>query len=491
MSAYPEVFVVHLARHRKRRRRLGAELQRHGFSRVTWLKAVDGKKLPANPPWQFGEWSVTPQPHWVDPYARRALTLGEVGCTLSHVSAWQKIAELDYPALVLEDDAAVVAPLIEDLPLLLEDLAYLEFDLCYLAQRNAPGPKPLAGRHVHLVTDYHPVWTLAYLLAPAGARKLLDSPWQAHLIPADEIMPAVFGLNRDAEINRRYAGAGGMVVSGNQRFFTPHEGSTSSETEKSLPVRETEPGLAAFTVATERKPELERLLASGARYGLSIETLGLGRPWRGGEVATGPGGGQKVNLLRPALQALPPEQAVLFVDGYDTLISRHASDILLAWQTLCPELTPLFAAEIYCWPDRSRSADYPAVETPYRFLNSGAFLGKAGDLLRVMETGIADHEDDQRYYTERFLCGQYAITLDTGCRVFQCLNGVLDDMQPDSGRGMLFNRCTESWPAVIHANGPSKSWLQEAGRAVGGRWRDYYGDMEGTGTPADKHSRGG
>ena len=87
MSAYPEVFVVHLARHRQRRRRLGAELQRHGFSRVTWLDAVDGKKLSATPPWQFGAWRVSPQRHWVDPYARRALTLGEVGCALSHVSA--------------------------------------------------------------------------------------------------------------------------------------------------------------------------------------------------------------------------------------------------------------------------------------------------------------------------------------------------------------------------------------------------------------------
>lgn len=478
MSAYPEVFVIHLERHRERRRRLGADLLRHGFSRVTWLKAVDGKKLDAAPPWQFGERPVTPQPHWTDPYARRALTLGEVGCTLSHVSAWEKIAGLDQPALVLEDDAVAVAPLVEDLPLLLNDLAYIEFDLCYLAQRNAPGPKPLAGRHVHLVTDYHPVWTLAYLLAPAGARKLLDAPWQTRLIPADEIIPAAFGLNRDAAINGAYARTHGTVVSGNQRFFTPYEGSVSSETEKSRPVRDTEPCLTALTVATERKPELERLLASGERYGLPIEILGLGRPWAGGEMANGPGGGQKVNLLRPALQALPPERPVLFIDGYDTLVTRSARDILDAWQALCADHAPLFAAEVYCWPDGDRSADYPAADTSYRFLNSGAFLGRACDLLRVTEDSIADHEDDQRYYTERFLSGEYGIALDTGCQVFQCLNGALDDVQPDTGRGMLYNRRTDSWPGVVHANGPSKSWLEEDGRAVGGRWRDYYGDME-------------
>ena len=69
------------------------------------------------------------------------------------------------------------------------------------------------------------------------------------------------------------------------------------------------------------------------------------------------------------------------------------------------------------------------------------------------------------------------MTLDTDCRVFQCLNGALGDVQPDEGRGLLFNRSTQSWPAVIHANGPSKAWLEREGRAVGGRWRRYYGDM--------------
>ena len=478
MIERPSVVVVHLARHRERRRRLSALLHRHGFSRVMWLKAVDGRTLHPAPPWQVRSllpvrlWSG-----WIDPYARRAMTLGEVGCALSHVLAWRHIAKDGYPGLVIEDDATVVDPLMDSLPMLMHDLEFLDFDLCYLAQRNAPGPKPLVGRHVHLV-DYHPLWTLAYLVSPKGARKLLATPWLEHLLPADEMLPACFGLNRDDAVNRTYAQGPGLVVAANQRFFTPAESSAASETEKSPPVREAEPRLLGFTVATEDSPELGRLLDSALRYGFAIEPLGLGRPRRGGDVARRPGGGQKIDLLRPALAKLPPERPVLFVDGYDTIVTRHARDILSAWREVAGE-APLFAAEVFCRPDAAAAGRYPAPphDSPYRFLNSGAFIGRAGDLLRIVGPEVADDDDDQGYYTERFLSGEQDMTLDHGCRLFQCLNGALAHVRADEGRGMLYNHRLESWPAVVHANGPTKPWLEEEGRAVGGRRRTWYGEM--------------
>lgn len=478
MNGRLSVAVVHLTRRHERRRRLSAALGRHGFERVAWLQAVDGRDLDPAPPWQVGSLPPTaPWEGWIDPYARRAMTLGEAGCALSHVLAWQHIVRDGYPCLVVEDDALPVEPLMHGLPMVLHDLDYLEFDLCYLAQRNEPGPKPLAGRHIHVV-DYHPLWTLAYLLSPQGAQKLLDAPWQDRLIPADEMLPARFGLNRDSAVNRAYAGNGGLVVATNQCLFAPAESSGASETEKSAPVKEASTGLTGLTVATDERPELVRLLESGKRYGLGIEPLGLGLHWNGGDVANGPGGGQKINLLRPALETLPPERPVLFVDGYDTVVTRHARDILASWREAAGE-APLFAAEVFCWPDAARAERYPAAAdgSPYRFLNSGAFLGKAGDLLRIVADPVADGDDDQGYYTERFLSGEHAMALDYGCRVFQCLNGALEHVRADEDRGLLYNGRTESWPGVIHANGPTKPWLEGEGRAVGGRWRTGYGAM--------------
>ena len=474
------VYMVSLVRHRQRRQALAAALKRYGYPRPRWVRAVDGRRLSPRPPWRLGLRSrVRPWRGWADPYARRAMTLGEVGCSLSHIKVWRRIARGRYPAIVLEDDAMPVGPLTGDLPLLLEDLEHIDFELCYLAHRNAPGPKLLMGRHVHVV-DYHPLWTLAYLLSPQGARRLLATPWREHLAPADELLPAAWGLNRDPDVNRVFASAGreqGLVVASHQRLFTPAFSSVASDTEKGRPVQEPEAFFTAFTVATERRPELQRLLDSGRRYGFGIQPLGLGQPWRGGDMAAGAGGGQKINLLRPALQALAPAQVVLFVDGYDTIITRHAADVLQAWRRI-GEGAVVFAAEPFCWPDAELAGSYPGDETmPYRFLNSGAFMGTAGELLRILEAEINDGEDDQRYYTRCFLSKRYQMRLDYRCELFQCLNGALGDVRADTGSGTLFNHRTEQWPAVVHANGPSKSWLDDDGYAVGGRWREYYGEM--------------
>lgn len=478
-NAFPlplPVLVVHMEKHGERRRRLASELE-PWFSDVGWLSAVEGVKLGHAPPWTIGDCpSAWPWNGWLDPYARRAMTMGEVGCAASHVLAWHRVAGGGQPVLVLEDDASPVGPLMDTLPALMRDLRHLDFDLCYLSQRNDPGPKPLAGRHVHVV-DYHPLWTLAYILSPKGARKLAASPWRNNLAPADEMLPAVFGLNSDGVVNDVYA-TGGTVLAANQRFFSPAAGWENSETEKSPPVRDRRVPLTALTVATEEKPELVRLVDSGLRYGFGIKPLGLGTRWNGGDMDSGPGGGQKVNLLRDELGRLEPDVPVLFVDGYDTIVTRHARDILRAWRSVSGG-SPLFAAEVHCWPDAELADRYPpSGGSPYSYLNSGAFIGRAGDLLRIVEDGIGDGDDDQRYYTGKFLSGEHGIALDHNCQVFQCLNGSLDHVDVDEGRGMVYNGATDSWPSVVHANGPAKPWLDGHGRAVGGRVRSYYGDME-------------
>jgi len=64
-----------------------------------------------------------------------------------------------------------------------------------------------------------------------------------------------------------------------------------------------------------------------------------------------------------------------------------------------PEI--LFSAEFYCHPDPNRSAAYPASDRAHArfpFLNSGAFVGRAGALRRAMDAGprYSPQDDDQR-----------------------------------------------------------------------------------------------
>ena len=64
-----------------------------------------------------------------------------------------------------------------------------------------------------------------------------------------------------------------------------------------------------------------------------------------------------------------------------------------------PEI--LFSAEFFCHPDPNRSAAYPASDRAhvrFPFLNSGAFVGRAGALRRAMDAGprYTPQDDDQR-----------------------------------------------------------------------------------------------
>jgi len=368
--------------------------------------------------------------------------------------------------------------LCDSIPYLLNDLSFLDFHLAYLAQRNTPPPKMLAGRHIHLV-DYHPLWTLAYLLAPDAATYLLNLPWHDHLVPADELLPAAFGLNSNPKLIDIFYQKPGLVVASHQRIFTMQGGSESSQTEKSQPIHDVSASPQIFTVASDDTPDLQLLLETATRYGGDITVLGLGKPWKGGDMKAGPGGGQKVQLLKAALKRIKDDdQPVLFCDGYDVIFTRHVADIMEEWRASFDEQL-VFAAEVTCWPDAKLADAYPNpdLENPYRFLNSGLFLGKAGDVKALLRPPIKVQDDDHLYFTKQFLSQKIPILLDRECRIFQCLNHAGADLFVDDGRGILHNHRHDSWPGVIHANGPSKSLLDGDGAAVGGRWRRYYGVM--------------
>lgn len=75
-----------------------------------------------------------------------------------------------------------------------------------------------------------------------------------------------------------------------------------------------------ITVATDWTESLQRYIRSGKVNGLNVKVLGLGQEWEGGDVRVGPGGGQKVNLVREELEKLVKEKGsnddliVMFTD---------------------------------------------------------------------------------------------------------------------------------------------------------------------------------
>ena len=188
----------------------------------------------------------------------------------------------------------------------------------------------------------------------------------------------------------------------------------------------------------------------------------------------GPGHGvgfaHKLRLVSAFVDGVAANDTVLFLDGYDTLIQAHSPEALLAQYTAAlatyhaPAGAVLMAAERNCFPDAGLAESYPRCDifpdSPYRYLNAGAYIGSAGSLRAIFHAlGVAAlpaMTDDQRALTALHLGGTVRdkLFLDTGAQLFFCLAlGVHDAVAPASPGGMWSNAATNSTPGVIHGNG--------------------------------------
>ncbi|XP_071656229.1 multifunctional procollagen lysine hydroxylase and glycosyltransferase LH3 isoform X2 [Patagioenas fasciata] len=241
--------------------------------------------------------------------------------------------------------------------------------------------------------------------------------------------------------------------------------------------------LLVLTVATEATDGYERFLRSAKRFNYSVQTLGLGQAWRGGDVAHTVGGGQKVRWLKSAMAPLRTRQdlLVLFVDSYDVVFAGGPRELLEQFWGAGGGgggVGVLFSAEGFCWPQEELAASYPPPPAGGKaFLNSGGFLGFAPAVWRLVERWrFRDDDDDQLFYTRLYLNphirDELGLALDHHSRIFQNLNGALDEVvlkfQPGGVR--VRNVVTDSLPMVIHGNGPTKLQLNYLGNYVPSGW---------------------
>lgn len=102
------------------------------------------------------------------------MTVGERGCAMSHVRAWREVAaSAERPVLILEDDAVLAKSFAKRLKPLLRAAIAGNADALYLGYIN--GAK-WRGKVSPGLYEAEYLWTtVAYVLWPRGARKLLDA----------------------------------------------------------------------------------------------------------------------------------------------------------------------------------------------------------------------------------------------------------------------------------------------------------------------------
>ena len=225
------------------------------------------------------------------------------------------------------------------------------------------------------------------------------------------------------------------------------------------------PNFIVIAVATdENHPGYKNYIHMLHTHSIHYKILGLNSSWKGGNMEIGMGGGHKINLLKEELSMWDEialrDTIILFTDSYDVLINSTENTILNRYyEVLNKYQNPnsiLFSAEKSCWPDISLACKYPYNHSPYLYLNSGGFIGKAHNIYSLIrDATVANTDDDQLFFTNIYLNEKLKkrITLDHTCYMFQTLNESITDIA-FHGEKVIRNIRFDTYPLVIHGNGP-------------------------------------
>ncbi|XP_062136533.1 glycosyltransferase 25 family member [Drosophila sulfurigaster albostrigata] len=187
---FDEIFMINLLRRPERREKMERLFDEIGLD-VQHFAAVDGKELDAQRVQQMG---ISFLPGYEDPYHHRPMTMGEIGCFLSHYRIWQQIVQRQLKqVLILEDDIRFEPYFRSNVLRVLEQAEQTPYDLIYLGRKRLKDEnEPWVEGTDNLVHVGYSYWTLAYVITLQGAEKLLAAKPLEKLIPVDEFLPIMF-----------------------------------------------------------------------------------------------------------------------------------------------------------------------------------------------------------------------------------------------------------------------------------------------------------
>lgn len=234
--------------------------------------------------------------------------------------------------------------------------------------------------------------------------------------------------------------------------------------------------LLVLTVATKDTDGFRRFFRSAKHFNYTLKVLGRDERWKGGSYTGAPGGGQKVRLLKSALEEMEnQDRIVLFTDSYDVVFTSGPKELLKKFQQAGHRV--VFSSEGLIWPDRHLEDKYPHVREGNRFLSSGGFIGYLANVREMVADWSGEDDDsEQLFFTRIYIDAakrkSINITLDSKCRLFQNLLGSLDEvvLKFEEGRVRARNLVYDTLPVLIHGNGPTKLQINYLGNYIPNSW---------------------
>lgn len=204
-------------------------------------------------------------------------------------------------------------------------------------------------------------------------------------------------------------------------------------------------------------------LASLRKFDCEPVVLGIGEPWGG--LMTIP------RRLRQWLRGGNCKSQVLIMSNcYDVIFTAYPDAVAEKWGG-GDEV--MFNAEKGLFPRMDLANAFPDQGTPWRYLNSGLYIGKPDCILAMLDAMNMDdicddhpaqsplhgsgmvNVNDQGWFQFLYASHAVPIVLDCKCDVFQSLSGCEWDEFDLTGK-QIVNKVTKTKPLVFHANGGAK-----------------------------------
>ena len=481
---FSKIYVINLVRRKDRRAQVEETLNSANIPDdipIEYIEAVDGQALPPDDTYNIIQ-------DFTDPGTDRVITKGEIGCGLSHQlvfeKAYNEISDNEN-ILILEDDLTIDPYFMDAVKEIEIESKNIDFDFMYLGRKKVNENAPEEKISSTLVKPSYSYWTSSILYSKKGLKKILDLDFKNNICTPDEFIPML--LNQGQPHIKKHFGPQDFTGLATSRNLISQyaESFATSDTEHSRPYKEAvvdKKDFLALAIGTDYNDGMKRLEKSFKRFGYPYELLGVGEQWFGGdEIINYPGAGQKINILKKRLQEIINEgdnPIILMLDGYDTIVLRSVITLIRKYKEL--GVNVLFGAEKTCWPDTSLAPDYPETVCDWKYLNSGQFIGRAKDILNILDEEVKDSDDDQLYYSKKFLTGDYGIGLDYNCEIFQTFGDTEVELSMNKTFAELHNVVTTTQPCIAHGNGPidSKYYFNYACNFISGNFREAFGYLQ-------------
>uniref|UniRef100_A0A8C1V093 Procollagen-lysine,2-oxoglutarate 5-dioxygenase 1 n=1 Tax=Cyprinus carpio TaxID=7962 RepID=A0A8C1V093_CYPCA len=196
--------------------------------------------------------------------------------------------------------------------------------------------------------------------------------------------------------------------------------------------------LLVLTVATQETDGFRRFLRSAKHFNYTIRVLGKGETWKGGDYMSPPGGGQKVRLLKSALEDIQEENKVILFK--------------FIWTTLKGHICVLFICRLF-----------PLLRLMFSFFLG--FIGYAPNLKQMLsDWSGADSDSDQLFFTKIYINPEKRVS----CGFLKLYYEVM--LKFEDGRVRARNVLYDTLPVIVHGNGPTKLQINYLGNYIPNLW---------------------